>query len=52
MENKECIICGKSFTPKSHNSLVCSDECRDIKLNADRREMFRRKRAKLQEGVK
>lgn len=26
-KNKTCIICGKSFIPKVHNSLCCCSEC-------------------------
>lgn len=28
MENKVCIICGKEFTPKRYDRVICSAECR------------------------
>lgn len=27
MENKNCIICGKEFTPKARNQICCSIKC-------------------------
>lgn len=28
IEKRECAICGKKFTPKTANALVCGDKCR------------------------
>lgn len=28
VEKRECAICGKKFTPKTANALVCGDKCR------------------------
>lgn len=28
IEKRECVICGKKFTPKTANALVCGDKCR------------------------
>jgi predicted nucleic acid-binding Zn ribbon protein len=28
LEDRECVYCGKTFTPKAKNSVACSDECK------------------------
>lgn len=28
ISERKCVVCGAKFTPKSHNSSVCGDECR------------------------
>ena len=30
VEKRECVICGKKFTPKTANALVCGDKCRKV----------------------
>lgn len=37
---RKCVICGKKFTPKTANAVVCSDKCR--KANKRRVEKLRK----------
>lgn len=44
--NKVCVICGKEFTPKTANGVMCSPECRRIAHN---RRCIERQRKRRQE---
>ena len=43
---RPCTICLKSFQPRRHNTITCSDECRRVKdrLNNNERSRRRNKR--------
>lgn len=56
---RACIICGKTFTPKSVNHRVCSDECRKEQMrrvtnkwNAEHREENKRRQHEYYESRK
>ena len=43
---KECIICGKLYQPKSPNSNTCSDTCRKIRYKQMQEATNKRMKAK------
>ena len=41
LEEKICIVCGKSFTPTTKSQKICSDKCRKIRHSQESKAYYR-----------